>query len=131
MKKYIFVALGGMLGALARFGIKQIGTATAISSFPFDTLLINIIGSLLLAFILTLSIETIYLQQDLKAGITVGFLGGFTTFSTFCKEAVVLMMQQQYMGAIAYIVLSAGLGLIAAYAGMGWAKKITQKKVRQ
>jgi CrcB protein len=121
MKKYIFIGLGGFLGAILRFLIKGLQTNTAI---PLNTLLINISGAFLLAFLLTVTPNFRKISDHLRLGITAGFLGAFTTFSTLCKEASGLITCGDTRSAITYIVLSMILGLSAAYLGYMLAKGI-------
>ena len=83
MKKYLYIGIGGFLGANVRFFIKSIYNGN--STIPFATFMINIIGSFLLALILTLCIKILNRKEHIKLSVTVGFLGSFTTFSTFCK----------------------------------------------
>jgi CrcB protein len=115
LKKYIFIGIGGFLGALARYGIKQIHFSGYSGKFPFNTLIINIIGSFLLAFILALTIRMPRFGDDLKARLTVGFLGAFTTFSALCRETVELIITGRYSSAVGY----AGLSIITGLAAVG------------
>lgn len=116
MRKYIMIAIGGFLGAILRVLIKNIPT-TALSDFPWLTLLINVTGSFLLAFIFTAAVRFKKFNPDIKHGITTGFFGAFTTFSTLCKETVYLMGGDQYSTAALYIILSVAFGFTAAYLG--------------
>lgn len=116
MRKYIMIAIGGFLGAILRVLIKNI-PYSALSDFSWLTLLINVIGSFLLAFVFTAAVRYKRFDSDIKLGITTGFLGAFTTFSTLCKETVYLMSSDHYSTAALYIILSVILGLTAAYVG--------------
>ncbi len=78
---------------------------------------INIIGAFLLAFTMTVVFETIYQDTDIHQGVTVGLLGAFTTFSTFCKEISILIAQGSYFLAIIYLAVSVIVGLISAHIG--------------
>ena len=91
MRKYIFIAIGGMLGAILRYFIKNIHIYNYKEAIPINTLLINVSGSFLLALILTIAFEIFEFDADLRLGIATGFLGAYTTFSTLCKETVNLM----------------------------------------
>lgn len=103
----IAVGIGGALGALLRFIIGEAFLTSLI--FPYSTLLINWIGSFLFAFLIG---KKIFEQSPLlKLGATTGFLGGFTTFSTFSVEAFTLFEQQQLFLALLYMLMS-GFGCI-------------------
>jgi fluoride exporter len=112
MKDTLLVGLGGAIGAMVRFGISNIKINSQYI-FPIHTLCINIIGSFLLGYLATLSLPTSV--QRLWA---VGICGGFTTFSTFSKEAVTLWQQQQYTISVGYVLLSILLGIAAFYLGL-------------
>jgi len=124
MTKYIYIAAGGMLGAMSRFGMKNIQIWDFQANFPVNTLLVNITGSFFLLLFLTISFEALDLDANIRLGIATGFLGAFTTFSTLCKETVSFMMTGEYFTAIFYIITSAFLGLMAAYLGVLSARKI-------
>jgi CrcB protein len=129
MRKYIYIAAGGMLGAMSRFGIRNINIWDFQNSFPIQTLLVNITGSFLLLLILTTAFEILDFDADLRLGIATGFLGAYTTFSTLCKETVSLMMTGEYLTAALYILASAVLGIAAAYLGLLSARKIISKLI--
>lgn len=129
MKKYTFIAIGGMLGAILRYLIKNIHIYNYKEVIPISTLLINVSGSFLLALILTVSLEIYEFDADLRLGIAAGFLGAYTTFSTLCKEAVNLLVQGEYYSAISYIGLTTILGLAAAYFGVVVAREVVSKFV--
>ena len=122
--KYLFVAVGGMLGAVLRFSLSNIHLFQANSLDVLSTLFINVSGSFVLAFILTLTESKLPITNDAKVGMTVGFLGAYTTFSTFCKESVHFIQTGSYFDAGVYMVSSIGLGLIAIYLGVSLGKKI-------
>lgn len=128
MKKYMFIGLGGTLGAILRFIIKNIEIYNYKDNTPLSTFIINITGSFILAFILTMTYETWQLNEDIKLGITTGFLGAYTTFSTMCKETVIMLNQGYYFLAISYIGFSVMLGLTFAYLGIVMAKGVVSKR---
>jgi len=129
MRKYVFIALGGMLGAILRYVIKNIPIYHYKEAIPINTLLINVSGSLILALILTISFEIFEFDSDIRLGIATGFLGAYTTFSTLCKETVNLMNQGDYYSALSYIGFSAILGLVAAYFGVILAREVVAKYI--
>ncbi|MBU3153377.1 fluoride efflux transporter CrcB [Clostridium estertheticum] len=124
MKKYAFIAIGGMLGAILRYVIKSIHIYHYKEVIPINTLLINISGTFLLSLILTVTFEIYEMDSDIRLGIATGFLGAFTTFSTLCKETVNLINQGYYYSSISYIGFSAMFGLAAAYFGAIVAREV-------
>ncbi|MBU3183869.1 fluoride efflux transporter CrcB [Clostridium estertheticum] len=124
MKKYTFIAIGGMLGAILRYVIKSIHIYHYKEVIPINTLLINISGTFLLSLILTIAFEIYEIDSDIRLGIATGFLGAFTTFSTLCKETVNLINQGYYYSSISYIGFSAMFGLAAAYFGVIVAREV-------
>lgn len=127
MRKYIYIGCGGFAGATARYLIKTIQVTGIYENFPVKTLVINILGSFLLAFILKIGFDVREFDADLRIGITTGFLGAFTTFSTLCKEAVSLLNHGEYFSSILYIMLSILLGMGAAFFGIVLAKGVGLK----
>lgn len=127
MKKYLFIGLGGGLGAILRFIIKNIEIYNYKENIPLNTFVINITGSFVLGFILTITYEKWKLNGDIKLGITAGFLGAYTTFSTMCKETIMLLKEGYYFSAISYIGLSVMLGITAANFGSIISNEIAYK----
>ncbi|MGH4137897.1 fluoride efflux transporter CrcB [Clostridium sp.] len=127
MRKYTFIAIGGMLGAILRYIIKNIHIVSYKEVIPINTLILNVSGAFLLTLILTLAFEVFELDADIRLGIATGFLGAYTTFSTLCKEAVNLMKQGEYYFSISYVVLSIMMGLAAAYLGVVLAREVVAK----
>jgi CrcB protein len=115
---YLWIALGGALGSMARYatGIyvgRWLGTA-----FPWGTLLINIVGS----FLIGTFAESFALRWDaspsMRVFLVVGICGGYTTFSTFSLDMVTLLNRGETLLAATYIVASVGLGVAALYGGL-------------
>ncbi|MDD7796025.1 fluoride efflux transporter CrcB [Clostridium sp. 'White wine YQ'] len=130
MKKYVFIFIGGMLGAILRYLIKNIDITSFYSGvIPLNTLAINICGSFILALVLTTSIEVYDFNVNIRLGIATGFLGAFTTFSTICKESVNLIRQGHYYSSIFYLFSSVILGLISAYLGVLFTRKVISKLI--
>lgn len=127
MKKYIFIGIGGALGAILRFVIKNMNLFHYNGAFPVNTLMINISGSFVLALILTIFFEIWRFNNNIRLGIAVGFLGAYTTFSTMCKETVQLLQKGMYISALSYITLSVLLGLLFASLGTFAARSIIPK----
>ena len=124
MQKYCFIATGGMLGAMSRLYIKRLPLLIPSDRFPLNILLINLLGSLILALFLTLALEVLNISPEIRLGVSTGFLGAFTTFSTFCKDSIQLAQNGSLPLAALYIFLSIGLGLAAAYLGVILAREI-------
>jgi fluoride exporter len=129
VKKYLFIAMGGMLGAITRYGIKEIRMIGYQGAFPLNTFLINITGSFILAAILTLAFAKQGFDENLKLGITTGFLGAYTTFSSFCKETILLFSTGHIMMAGYYIFSSTFAGLLAAYVGVAFCRRVLQARL--
>ena len=123
MRKYLFIAVGGAIGAILRVAVKGIDVHGLGFALPVNTLFINIAGSFALAFILTYSAGQTKWKMDIRLGITTGLLGSFTTFSTVCKEISLLLLNGNYTYALMYAVLSVSLGLAAAWLGIFLAQK--------
>jgi CrcB protein len=130
MRKYLYIGLGGFLGAVLRTAIKSSSMLKTDVEFPLDTLLINVFGSFLIALFLTLCIKAIKIDLDIRLGITAGFIGAFTTFSTVCKEVLGLLEQEKAYLAIFYSFLSVTLGIVAVYTGIVIAKRIITFRIK-
>jgi CrcB protein len=124
MKKYLFIGLGGILGTFLRYFIRNTQIYNYYGIIPINTLAVNILGSFMLGIIF----EIREINTDLRLGITAGFLGAFTTFSTLCMETAGLMQAQNYFAAFSYIIISIVSGLAAAYLGIISARKVISKK---
>lgn len=127
MRKYVLIGSGGFLGAILRYLIKGIDVFNHPIPIPLATLVINLSGTFLLAFILTAAFEAWEIDPDVRLGIATGFLGAFTTFSTLCKETAVLLLGGNYLSAATYIAVSIMLGLASAF--LGFAAAHTARKL--
>ncbi|MGI6285579.1 fluoride efflux transporter CrcB [Neomoorella humiferrea] len=114
---YIYIGIFGFLGAIARFELGRFITAFWPSTFPLGTLIINIVGCFAMGLILTYSLERLTLSPELRLGLTTGFIGAFTTFSTFSVETINLLFGGLITSAIMYMLVSTIGGLIAVRAG--------------
>lgn len=121
---WIYVGVGGLLGTLARYHLQGLVQPQAGARFPVGTLLVNVLGSLVLGFIARLGAETTAFTPELRAGLTIGLCGGFTTMSTFAYESVALVGDGQYGRAGAYLVTTIVGSLIAVAAGAAVADKV-------
>ena len=121
---YLAVALGGALGAVARYWISTSIQPPNNSEFPVGTLLVNVIGSLLIGILFVVIAERSLLSESYRQLLIVGFLGAMTTFSTFSLDALLLFQQGHYNTALFYILSSVVVCLFAAYAGLLIARTI-------
>lgn len=100
----LYIAVGGVAGTLARWYLQGwIQTRSGLSGFPIGTLAINLAGSLILGFIVRLATGSTVISPTLRAGLTIGFCGGFTTMSTFAFESVRLLGDGEYWWATLYM----------------------------
>lgn len=119
------VAVGGALGAVARYLINISPLANLFERFPFPTFFINITGSFLIGFLLILFTEKVEVSETVRIAVIVGFLGAFTTFSTFEMEIYSLMKERYFVSALLYLFLSVAVGFIGVVAGVQLAKRIS------
>lgn len=115
---YLYLALGGVFGVWARYGLTRLVQDILPGNFPFGTLAVNVIGSFALAFLFVETVERLTLPPALRAGILTGGIGAFTTFSTFIVETITLLEEGETVKALVYLAASVALGLIAAFAGI-------------
>ena len=114
----------GALGTLARYGLQGWVQERAGSSFPAGTLVVNLLGCFLLGGIAEYAMRHLSIPPEWRIGITVGFLGAFTTFSTFTFEAVRLMQEGEWMRAWTYVLVSVAGGMLAIVVGIRLADRI-------
>lgn len=114
---WLYIALGGAAGAVARYGLSGWVHSRVGFQFPWGTLVVNVAGSLALGLVLR-SLEGLPVSVEARAALTVGFLGAFTTFSTFSYETLMLVEDGAFGRAASYTVGSLLLGIVAVYAGM-------------
>lgn len=117
MRNYIAIAFFGILGCWARYGMTNLIQTIWGRDFPYATLSINVGGSFLMGFLFIETLERLTISPELRTGILTGFIGGYTTFSTFEMEALLLVEQGATLKAAIYVVLSVLLGFSAALGG--------------
>lgn len=115
---FLIVFLGGGLGAMLRHGVNLLVTRSAGTSFPYGTLIVNVSGSLLMGAIIGFFAFKGQASQHWRLLLTTGVLGGYTTFSTFSLEAVLLYERRQPLAAALYVFASVGLALLALVGAM-------------
>lgn len=120
----LYIMIFGGLGCVSRFLVSGLTYQLVGRSLPYGTMTVNIVGSLLLAFLMTFGMRSALLPPDLRVGLTTGFMGGFTTFSTFSYETLRLLEDGSYWQASANIVLNVILCLMFALLGVALAKQL-------
>jgi CrcB protein len=118
MKLIVAIAAGGAMGAVSRhyvgvFALKWLG-----AGFPFGTLTVNIVGSFLMGMLITLMALKWNVGNELRAFLTVGLLGGFTTFSAFSLDFATLVERGESLIAAGYVAASVVLALAGIFVGM-------------
>lgn len=124
MWAYVAIAIGGVLGCWARYAMTNLVQSIYGRDFPYATLSINVLGSFLMGFLFIETLERLTISPALRIGILTGFLGGFTTFSTFAMESLLLAEQGDALKSALYVFLSITIGLFAAFGGAFMARNL-------
>lgn len=118
--KIVWIGVAGFFGAIARYGVEGWASSRTRGAFPWGTFGVNATGCFLLGFVFALLTERFLPHPHVRVALTVGFLGAYTTFSTFAFETMRLAEDGALGFAALNVVLSLGAGLVAVYAGT-WA----------
>lgn len=118
MIEILFIALGGALGAVSRYGVSSLFLQMLGPDFPYGTLVVNIVGSFVLGVVIGLGAYHVTMSEQFKLFFVTGFLGGFTTFSAFALNAVTLLERGDMMQASGYILVSVFLSMAMLMAGI-------------
>lgn len=122
MKHIILVGIGGGVGSILRYLVKVAAEKIYGNSFPLATFTANMLGCLLIGLLLGYFTKNQNIPSDWSLLLITGFCGGFTTFSTFSSENLGLIQSGNYFTAMAYILGSLVLGVLAVFAGFGLVK---------
>lgn len=122
IKELLLVGIGGGVGSMLRFLVSVVTSRFAQGTFPLPTLLVNLSGCLLIGILVGLFAQPPYSDNNMKSLLITGFCGGYTTFSTFANENIVLIENQQVPMAIGYTLLSVVMGIALVWIGM-WASQ--------
>lgn len=124
MKTILFIACGGAIGAVLRYGASLGVYGLLGRGFPYGTLFVNVTGSLLMGVLSILMLERFNVGPEWRAAILVGLLGSFTTFSTFSMETLNLLEQGDIMRAMANIAFSVIVCLAAVWLGVNIGRQL-------
>jgi CrcB protein len=118
VERLIAIGVAGAFGALSRYGLQSLVNDIAGRPSVLGTMIANVTGAFLLGFIVAATEERLELDSVTRAAIAVGFLGAYTTFSTFMFESVSRLENGEVLLVLAYVTGSVVLGLVMAYAGL-------------
>ena len=124
MKVVIFIAIGGMFGALSRYYLGQQVIKYFGYYFPLQTIIINVIGSFLIGLIFEISRTKFSLNEELRLLIMVGFLGSFTTFSAFTLDFFLLIEREEILLSFMYIVVSVMISILAMWLAIWFVRSV-------
>jgi CrcB protein len=117
IKNLMLVGLGGFAGSMARYLVSRLSQQVEWLSVPVGTLVVNVLGSLVIGFLIGISEKSPILTVELRMLLMVGLCGGFTTFSTFTGEGLMMMRSGQFTLLLLYAGLSILSGFAAVYLG--------------
>ena len=117
------IAIFGAIGTLARYGLQGLVQVRTGGTFPYGTLLINLLGCFFLGLIGQFTLNRMVISPDLRMAIAVGFFGGFTTFSSFGWETAKMIETGEWLRASTYVAASVFLGLLLSVVGIRLANR--------
>lgn len=117
LKNLLIIGSGGFIGSIARYLVSQLNLTVSFHSIPVGTLAVNVIGSFLIGFLTGIAEKSMLLSPEWRLFLMVGLCGGFTTFSTFTGENLMLAHNGQLLTVLLYTGLSIFLGFLAVYLG--------------
>jgi len=117
LKSILLVGSGGFIGSVLRYFVSKLNLVWDFYSIPAGTLLVNVLGSFIIGFLTGISVRSNLLSSDMRLFLMVGICGGFTTFSSFTGENLILAHNGQILSMFLYTGLSIFLGFAAVYLG--------------
>lgn len=124
MLKFLLVAIGGALGSVSRFLVSEWAAQQWGADFPYGTLLVNCSGCFMIGLFMTLTTERFIVSPYWRLVVTVGFIGGLTTFSSFSWETFALLQGGDTFAAVANMASNLGIGFTATWLGITAARTI-------
>lgn len=121
--RLILIALFGVVGTLARYGLQGLVQARTGGTFPYGTLMVNLTGCFFLGLIAQFTMNRMVISPDWRMAIAVGFFGGYTTFSSFGWETAKMMEAGEWARASLYVGASVAAGLFLSVAGIRLANR--------
>jgi fluoride exporter len=124
MPTVVWVAAGGAIGSALRYGVNAWSTRALGADFPWATLIVNVVGCFCMGMLIGAMALKLSVTNDMRAFLTTGILGGFTTFSAFSLDFAALIERKAYMPAMFYGAASVVLSLAAIFAGLAIARSL-------
>lgn len=121
--RILLIAIFGAVGTLTRYGLQGLIQIRTGGAFPYGTLLINLTGCFLLGLIGQFTLNRMFISPDWRVAITVGFFGGYTTFSSFGWETAKMLEDGEWLRATTYVAASVFVGLFLSVAGIRLANR--------
>lgn len=118
MKMVLMVAMGGAIGASGRYMVGVLATRWFGITFPWGTLIVNILGSFLMGVLVSTLALRFSVSNEVRAFLAIGILGGFTTFSSFALDVVYLYEKKQYFAGLSYMGVSVLCSILALFFGL-------------
>lgn len=116
-KQIMIIGLGGFIGTVARYFVSRLNLTVEFFAIPVGTLVVNILGSFIIGFLTGISEKSDWLTTEWRLFLMVGICGGFTTFSSFTNENLMLMHNGQFTSVFLYTGLSLFVGFLSVYLG--------------
>lgn len=121
---FLYAAIGGALGAAARYGVNLTAPKLLGHGFPWATMIVNVTGSFVMGLLITVMALAWSTSQEMRVFLATGVLGGFTTFSAFSLDFVTLYERKEYGLAFGYAGSSVVMSLVAVFAGLYLARTV-------